>query len=236
MKNTTRMYFFAAIMLIVTMACSTVANLGATPTPVPTNTPVPTSTPIPSPTPSSSILFEDGEFTNSCKTGGTDDVDRLVENGQFKMTIKTPNIVAWTDCTEEEFSDFVYEVDATQLGGPDNNIYGVLFRYDTNIKDFYVFAISGDGYYVIAVDGPNREEPNMLIEWQTSSAINLGNATNHIKIEAVGSRISYYVNDQFLGEIQDSSLSKGVIGVFVGTLDDGNVSIGYDNMRVSSAP
>jgi len=236
MKNNTRIYLFAALVLVVAMACSTVTNIGATPTPAPTNTPVATSTPIPSPTPSASVLFEDGEFIDSCKTGGTDEVNRFVENGQFKMLISAPNIVAWTDCTEEEFSDFVFEVDATQLGGPDNNIYGVLFRYDTNIREFYVLAISGDGYYVLAVDGPDREEPYMLTEWETSSAINLGNATNHIKVEAVGSNISYYVNDQLLGEIQDSTLSKGIVGVFVGTLDEANVLVGYDNMKVMSAP
>lgn len=233
MKNS-RVYLFAALVLVATMACSTITNLGATPTPVPTNTPLPTSTPLPLPTSSSSVLFEDGDFTDSCVTGGTDEVERFVDGGQYKMTISAPSIVAWSDCTEEEFGDFVYEVDAAQLGGPDNNIYGVLFRYDPGIREFYVFAISGDGYYVVALDGPDRAEPEMLVDWSTSDAINLGNATNRIRVEAVGSQISYYVNDQFLGEIQDNSLSKGVIGFFVGSIDEGNVQIGFDNIKITS--
>ncbi len=232
--KSSRIYLFAALALVATLACSTIANLGATPTPVPTNTPLPTSTPLPSPTPATAVLFEDSEFTNSCVTGGTDEVDRFVEDGQFKMAIKTPSIVAWSDCTQDEFSDFVYEVDATQLGGPDNNIYGILFRYDNDVREFYVFAISGDGYYVVAIDGPDRTEPQMLVDWTSTDTINLGNATNRLKVEAVGNNISYYVNDQLLGEIQDSSLSKGVVGVFVGSIDEGNVLIGYDNMKVSA--
>jgi len=233
MKNV-RVYFFAVVVLTTTLACATITNLGATPTPVPTNTPLPTSTPAPSPTAASAVLFQDGDFTDSCVTGGTDTVDRLVEDGQFKMNIKEPSIVAWADCTQDQFDDFVYEVDATQLSGPDNNIYGVIFRYDPVLREFYVFAISGDGYYVVAIDGPDRTEPLMLVDWTPTDKINLGNATNNLKVEAVGSNISYYVNGSFLGEIQDSQLSDGVIGFFVGSIDEGGVSIGFDDMKVTA--
>lgn len=227
--------FFAFMALVVTLACSTISNLGATPTPLPTFTPQPTFTASPEPTRVSNALFEDGEFSNSCITGNTDDVDRFVDNGQFKMLVRPPSIVAWTDCTTEEFSDFIYEADATQLDGPDNNIYGVIFRYDPGLREFYTFAISGDGYYVLAVDGPDRSEPEMLIEWTSSSAINLGsNVTNRLKVEAFGSNISIYVNDVFLADYQDSRLSSGVVGFFVGSIDEGNVLIGFDNMKVSA--
>ncbi|MBI2334002.1 MAG: hypothetical protein HYU84_17900 [Chloroflexi bacterium] len=231
MKNY-RLYFFSLLSLVVVLACTTLTNIIATPTPVPVNTPFPSPTPVP--TLSSNVLFEDGEFTNSCVTGGTDSVDRFVENGQFMISVADTSIVAWAECTTDQFDDFVLEVDASQVSGPDNNIYGVLFRYDTDVNEFYVFAISGDGYYVLAVDGPDRSDPEMLMEWTPSPSINLGNATNHIKVEAIGSRIAFYVNDQYLGEAQDSRLATGVVGFFVGTIDNGGIQIGYDNLKITS--
>ena len=231
MKNT-RLYFFSLLILVTMLACATLTNIVATPTPIATSTPFPSPTPVPPL--SSSVLFEDSEFTDSCATDDTDTVDRFVENGQFMISVTAPSIVAWAECAEDSFDDFILEVDASQVSGPDNNIYGVLFRYDTNVNEFYVFAISGDGYYVLGINGPDRSDPELLVEWTPSPAINLGNATNHIKVEAIGSRIAFYVNDQYLGEVEDNRLTTGLVGFFVGTIDEGGIQIGYDNLKITA--
>ena len=105
------------------------------------------------------------------------------------MLVKSPKYVAWTECTTVEYSDFIIEVDATQVAGPDNNIYGVIFHYGLNEKEFYVFEISGDGFYTLAMDGADHTEPEIIVDWTESLAINKGQQTNHIKIVAVGTKI-----------------------------------------------
>ena len=156
-----------------------------------------------------------------------------MENGQFNMRVLTPLFVAWTKCTEVEYSDFVMEVDATQVSGPDNNSYGVIFRYGLDAKEFYTFLISGDGFYVFTVDGAERDEPEFLVDWTESSAINKGAQTNRIKVAAVGGNMKYYVNDQFLGEVQDTRFSTGIVGFFAGSLDEGGVQVSFDNLIIS---
>lgn len=225
-----------SVLLFATMlACSTVSNLVATPTSVPslpTPTQIPTPMSIPTATPSP-ILFEDGEFTNSCIVESTKDVERFVENGQFNMRVLNPLFVAWTECTQVEYTDFIMEVDATQVSGPDNNTYGVIFRYGLDAKEFYAFLISGDGFYVFTVDGANRDEPEFLVNWTESSAINKGVQTNHIKVMAVGGNMKYYVNDQLLGEVQDTRFPTGTLGFFAGTLKEGGVQVSFDNLKIS---
>ncbi|HET7143153.1 MAG TPA: hypothetical protein VFI68_03955, partial [Anaerolineales bacterium] len=115
MKHT-RMILFSLLLLTTMLACSAVSNLIATSTPVPTFAPLPTNTLIPV-IPSESVFFEDSEFTNSCSTESTSDVERFVENGQFHMLVKTPKYLGWTECTKVEFSDLILEVDATQVAG-----------------------------------------------------------------------------------------------------------------------
>ncbi|MBV5336551.1 MAG: hypothetical protein J0653_00625, partial [Deltaproteobacteria bacterium] len=176
---------------------------------------------------------EDTEFTNSCDTESTTDVARSVENGQYVMQVITPSYIGWTECTDVEYADFIMEVDATQVSGPDNNAYGVVLRYGLDSDEFYAFMISGDGYYAFTVDGANRTDPEFLAEWAESSAINKGAQTNHIKVAAVGSSMKYYVNDQLLGEVQDARFSTGTLGFFVGTVDEGNLTVSFDNLRVS---
>jgi hypothetical protein len=226
---------FSALLLITMLACSSISNLTAMPAPVSTSTsmPVSISTPLPLPSPTPNIvLFEDNEFTNSCTVESTTDVERFVENGQFNIRVLTPLFVAWTKCTKVEYTDFIMEVDATQVSGPDNNTYGVIFRYGLDAKEFYAFLISGDGFYVFTVDGVDRKEPEFLVDWTESSVINKGSQTNHIKVVAVGGNMKYYVNDQLLGEVQDSRFSTGTIGFFAGTLEEGGVQVSFDNLKI----
>jgi len=223
---------FSVVLLVTMLACSAVSNFSATPTPFPTNTPLPASTQLPSPIPNS-VLFEDGEFTRSCSTESTTDVERFVENGQFNMRVLTPSFLSWSECTKVEYSDFVMEVDATQVSGPDNNSYGIIFRFGLESNEFYTFSISGDGFYVLAIDGPNRDKTEIIVDWAESSAIKRGAQTNRLKVIVLGENIQYYVNDQLLGETQDNKLSTGTLGFFVGTLDEGNVQISFDNLKIS---
>jgi hypothetical protein len=231
MKNF-KIISISMLIMVVVQACSSQLAVVTTPTLIPTAAFSPTPAPLPSPTPKI-VLFADSEFTDSCTLDTTTDVERFVENGQFNMHVLTPLFVAWTKCTQVEYSDFVLEVDATQVSGPDNNSYGVFFRYGLDAKEFYTFLISGDGFYVFTVDGAEREEPEILVDWTESSAINKGAQTNHIKVSAVGENMKYYVNDQFLGEVQDIRFSTGVVGFFAGSLDVGGVQISFDNLVIS---
>jgi hypothetical protein len=160
-------------------------------------------------------------------------VERFVENGQLNMRVLTPLYVAWTECSKAEYTDFIMEADATQVSGPDNNTYGLVFRYGLDAKEFYAFLISGDGFYVFTVDGVDRTEPEILVDWTESSAINKGAQTNHLKVVAVGESMKYYVNDQFLGEVKDARFSSGSVGFFTGTLKEGGVQVSFDNLKIS---
>ena len=214
--KTSKLIPFSIFLLATMLACATISNLASPPQPTPVT-----------------ILFEDTEFVDSCNAESTSEVKRFAENGQFMMQIANPSYVGWTECTSVEYADFVMEVDAAQVSGPDNNAYGVILRYGLESDEFYAFVISGDGYYAFTVDGANHEDPEFLAEWAESSAIKTGAQTNRLKVVAVGSSMKYYVNDQLLGEVQDSRFGTGTVGFFAGTVDEGNVQIAFDNLRIS---
>ncbi len=214
--KTPKPILFSMILLATMLACSTLTNFASQAQPTP-----------------SKVIFEETEFADACKVESTSEVSRRAENGQFVMEVVVPSYVGWSECTDAEYVDFIVEADATQLGGPKNNAYGIILRYGLQADDFYAFLISGDGYYAFTVDGANRTDPEFLTEWAESSAINTGAQTNRLKVVAVGSSMKYYVNDQLLGETRDSRFTSGTIGFFVGTIDEGNVQIAFDNLRVS---
>src|SRR5689334_15820677 len=187
-----------------TLACSAVSNFVASPTPAPTFTAVPTFTPVPTDAPEGGIgLFEETEFLRGgCFSTASDaDIDRFAEDGQFHMQVHSPNLIAWTICDEDApIGDFVLEADITTLEGPDNNVAGLIFRYNDDTDEFYSFSIGADGYYVLTKDGLNYTEPTYLVEWDTSSVIQQGKKTNHLKVEVIGDTFKYYINDTLIGE------------------------------------
>ncbi len=231
MKSSRTILLPVIILILGSLACSSISNFMATPTPVPTFTPVPSPTPIPS-----DAFFEEADFErSSCFTTDSDsDVERFVENGEFHMKINTPNLIAWTVCTELDLpSDFTLEVDVTHEEGTDNNLFGVLFRYDLSDDDFYNFAIGADGFYVMTLDGYSRTDVTYLVEWDESPVISQGKTTNHLKLVVNGDHIEYFINDQRIGEVSNSELSGGAVGFVVGTFDDGGVHVSFDNLKVT---
>ncbi len=237
MKNN-KVFKLSLIVLAVGMlACSAVSNLMATPTPLPTFTPLPTKTPLPTNTPEpGSGLFEETEFVRGgcLGTSSDSDVERFAEEEQFHMQVNTSNLIAWAICDEDAtVGDFTLEADVTTVGGPDNNVAGLIFRYNDDTNEFYNFSIGADGYYMLTKDGYDYTDPVFLVEWNTSSVITQGKNTNHLKVEVVGDTFKYYINDTLIGEVSDSSLSAGQVGFIVGTFDDANVHIAFDNLKVS---
>ena len=157
-------------------------------------------------------------------------------DGRLQLDIASPNLIAWAELIDRKFDDFVLEVDATQLAGPDDNSYGVIFRMK-NLSAYYRFDISGDGYYALSrrdEDGGDGGHWTWITgDWLASPAIHQGTSTNKIKIVAEGSHFSFYVNNQLVAEADDSEYRSGLIGLNAGAFDQAGVSIGFDNLIVS---
>lgn len=149
----------------------------------------------------------------------------------------------WGKSLSAEFSDASIEVDITTAEGPanDNAGLGIVCRLveDSNGDiDGYLLAISADGYYYIGnIDAGDITE---IIDWTSSSAINLGGATNRVKATCSGNELTLEVN----GEVLDSTTTpaggptSGAIGFMVTSYESQNgepIAEGhFDNLVVST--
>ena len=59
--------------------------------------------------------------------------------GGYRIHVLEANTDAW-EIPHLDLTDVQIEVDATKLGGPDDNVYGVLCRYK-DARNFYFFLI-----------------------------------------------------------------------------------------------
>jgi len=150
------------------------------------------------------------------------------DNGRYNMIVHLMN--SWKSyAIGNNYSDFIMDVQARQEGGTSDNVYGAIIR-KIDWNNYYNFLISGDGYYQIAkmMNGKWSQA-----NWKRSDAINMGNATNLIRIICNSDAFSFYVNNVLLEEYKDNSFSSGNIGLTTGTnYAIGPAKVSFDDLSI----
>ncbi len=182
------------------------------------------------PTPAFPLAWQDDFSTPEGGWVETSDLQSVkkYENGQYHISVNASELFIWSTAGQD-LADFIVEIEATQVSGPNDNGYGFLFRFQDD-QHFYRFDISGDGFYLLSKRLENQWVT--LVDWTVSPFIHKGQATNRLKVICQGSQISLYVNDRHLTDFSDVSYSHGDIGLFAGTLSQGGVRISFDNLKV----
>jgi hypothetical protein len=139
----------------------------------------------------------------------------------------------------ENFGDGVYELEATQTVGTIDNGYGLMFYVDNRTDSFYLLEVSGDGFVWIGActDGCESEVVPLVEDgWFESPAVEQGlNQTNHLRVEASDGHFVLFVNNQQVGQFDDTRFTDGDIGLLVETLGQGGVTVHFDNFTFEPA-
>jgi hypothetical protein len=182
-----------------------------------------------------SVLFQDdfsdsnsGWDHSSTQNGSTD-----YESGGYRIHVDTANYEKWANPSKVFQDDVRIEVDATKTGGPDNNDFGVLCRYQ-DTDNYYQLVITSDGYAAIIKleNGKATVISSSDGKLQSVDGINSGAATNHIRADCIGSDLSLYANGTQVATASDSSYTGGDVGLSGGTYDTGGTDILFDNFYV----
>ncbi|MEJ2605586.1 MAG: hypothetical protein P8Z41_02815, partial [Anaerolineales bacterium] len=125
------------------------------------------------------------------------------------------------------------EVIATKLTGPDDNVYGIVCRYQ-DADNFYFFIISSDGYAGIGVH--KNGESVLLGEdtMQPAAVIQTGNTSNLIRAVCDGEKLLLHVNGVLVTSTEETEdWLEGDVGLIVGTFAEPEVEIEFDNFSVT---
>ncbi len=169
-------------------------------------------------------------FLEGDDAGGT-----AVVNQELIISINQPNTLQFSALQEQTFTDFVLEVDARQIAGGPESSFGVLTRMQSN-EQFYRFDITGNGLYMVERRNPDGTWTQFLDDWTPSEAINQGfNVPNRLKVTAQGSKMSFFVNDVLLHQIDDVLFLSGGIALDAGTFGQTGLQVAFDNVVVQAA-
>ncbi|HEX9038431.1 MAG TPA: hypothetical protein VF808_15720 [Ktedonobacterales bacterium] len=105
--------------------------------------------------------------------------------------------------------DITVTVKAVKTGSASS--YGIAFRRASK-GDFYMFEITPDGQWAVRKSVSNNATP--ISDYKSDASIHTGaNATNVLRVLAVGSHFALYVNGQQVGAVDDSTYASGRFGL-----------------------
>lgn len=179
-----------------------------------------------------SILFSDDFSKSNTGWGIWNREGAVVEqhNGGMRIRVNLTQYDFWT-VAGQHFDDVQIEVDATKIGGPDDNDFGIICRYQDR-ANFYMLITSSDGYYGIAKLKDGRYSMIGSEQLQYSDRIARGQHVNHLRADCIGSTLRIYANDHLLMEAQDSDFAAGDVGLLAGAYDLKGVDLLFDNFVV----
>ncbi len=157
--------------------------------------------------------------------GSTDYLD-----GQYQILVTDSEADYWAN-PGLDFTDVRVETLATKAGGPDDNDFGLICRYQ-DAGNFYYFVISSDGYAGVLKVNDRETTALGTGKLEPSAAIRQGSATNLLAAECVGSTLRLYVNDELVVEVVDPDFARGDVGLIAGTFATPGVDIRFDDFRV----
>jgi serine/threonine protein kinase len=193
-----------------------------------TPTPIPTATPLPVELYRENFDVIGGNWTAFRDEDGITDFDQ----GGYRIRVDLAGWLFWSTAGRE-FTNMTAEVDTTKLAGPDNNEFGLICRYVDN-DNFYSFVISSDGFYGIVRRLFGESEVLTGNGLRSSTAINTGAASNHLRADCDDFTLRLWVNGILVDEVLDANLTSGDVGLIAGgTSDEPGVDILFDDLFVT---
>ncbi len=217
-----RFILFVGVLALSILACTFGASGTATEAPPTEATPT-----------GPKVLFQD-DFSSAgnewLQLRDTDGITDFEQDGYRIMVDKT-EWVFWSN-PGISVSNVKIDVDATKLGGPEENEFGVICRY-VDENNFYFFTTTSDGYFSVNKMVNGEFSFIGMEEFGTTEVVNGGNVLNHLTAECNGNTLRFWVNGSLLLETQDDSYTVGDVGLIAGTADAAGTDILFDNFVVT---
>lgn len=224
---------------------------GPSATPLPSETPTATTdwfpatatfTPLPpnpgSPTPDMRsgldevLLAEDFADESFWSVSVDEEASARIENSQLHLSLRARRAYLITTRTEPTFNDFYAEITAHTHLCRDEDQFGFVLRADAS-GSHYRFVLSCDGR--ARVDRLYQGGFSNVLDWQSHPNLpSVVPASVRLGVWADGQQLRFFVDDAYLFSVTDTLLYSGMLGAFVYTSTDADVSVSFSDLVVWS--
>lgn len=186
----------------------------------------------------SSTFDEEDTMMDAWDISDNEFISRDVVDGQYVINNRRSN-TATTSLFDQiyTYDNVIISMDAHLVDAESQaSGYGIVFRY-VDAENYNVFAVDGRGRYSIWVreNGEWLELRQAESSWTSHPAVNLQTDNNTLTIEIYENTFTGLVNDVEVVQIEDDTIDKGGIGIYLATTPQGEATIEVDSFTVSES-
>ncbi len=181
---------------------------------------------------SSNVLFQDdfSDTGSGWDQMSSDNATTDYQDGVYRIYVSDTNSDYWAN-PGLSLGDVRVEVEASKVGGPDDNDLGVICRYQ-DTQNFYFGLISNDGFAGIGKIKGGDQQLLSGDQLQPADSIHQGNSKNTLRLDCVGNALTLLVNGTQEITVTDADFTTGDVGLMAGTYDTPGTDIHFDNFVV----
>jgi hypothetical protein len=168
-----------------------------------------------------------GFWGTGSKTSGCISGSRSLREGKYTWNAHVTGGCIWFTWPDLKMvEDFYLSVECKQTSGAESAYCGAGFRLSSDV-DYYYFAINSN--QSVRARLRYNDEWKALLDLNNIAAIRPGQS-NRITIIGQGTHFVFFVNDQYIGEAFDSTLTRGKTGLTISLGTEGDTAIfEFDN-------
>lgn len=151
-----------------------------------------------------------------------------VQAEELYLEDRGKGVAVYAPLAGKTYTDVIASVQVRHVQGTVNNWMGVICRQQDE-DNYYLLAISADGYYLILL--VENGAPLPLAGPEPAEAIRTGKARNSVEARCVGDALSLWVNGEFLVTYTDATLpDAGGVALFADAVERGETAVAaFDN-------
>lgn len=217
-------------------AMPTIAEPTATLAPTPTETPVEVNLPaIPAELAGTvsvgeNLLSETFDQAGLWNTSDGTEYGASLVDGVYRMYLNSANWMVWAESSMITNDNIIMELDTELVSGSVENNQGMICRYSDD-NNFYMLTIGNDGWVEIMKIFQGVQ--TSLFGEFTDGLVDP--VRNHLQGFCIGDRLVLYVNGKLGADVRDSDLASGDAGLIIGSYDNPQVTVNFDNFLVYEA-
>ena len=217
-------------------AMPTIAEPTATLAPTPTETPAQVNLPaIPAElagvvSVGENLLSETFDQAGLWNTSDGTEYGASLVDGVYRMYLNSANWMVWAESSMITDDNIIMELDTELVSGSVENNQGMICRYSDD-NNFYMLTIGNDGWVEIMKIFQGVQ--TSLFGEFTDGLVDP--VRNHLQGFCIGDRLVLYVNGKLGADVRDSDLASGDAGLIIGSYDNPQVTVNFDNFLVYEA-
>lgn len=217
-------------------AMPTIAEPTATLAPTPTETPVQVNLPIipaelaGTVSVGENLLSETFDQAGLWNTSDGTEYGASLVDGVYRMYLNSANWMVWAESSMITDDNIIMELDTELVSGSVENNQGMICRYSDD-NNFYMLTIGNDGWVEIMKIFQGVQ--TSLFGEFTDGLVDP--VRNHLQGFCIGDRLVLYVNGELGADVRDSDLASGDAGLIIGSYDNPQVTVNFDNFLVYEA-